>query len=129
MISDDIAATLPDLRAQAESRMQHACVARLAVGVTADPETGADVVEYGEPIYEGLCRLRNRSNGTLGNSRESGGATVDVTSREWHIPISSPRIPIGAVIFFDDLPAYRTTDVADGDDMTARRYPVQVVTS
>ena len=129
MLHDDVAATLPELRAHAESRMQRPCVARPVVGVTADPETGADVVEYGPPVYEGMCRLRNRSNGTLGNSRESGGATVDVTSREWHIPVDAPRIPIGTVIFFDDLPAYRTTDVADGDDMTARRYPVQVVTS
>lgn len=129
MIADDIAAALPELRAHAESRMQRPCVARPVLDVDADPETGDDVVVYGDPLYEGLCRLRNRSNGTLGNSRESGGATVDVTSREWHIPIGSPRIPIGTVIFFDDLPAYRTTDVADGDDMTARRYPVEVVTS
>lgn len=129
MIHDAIAAALPELRAHAESRMQRPCVARPVLGVDADPETGADVVVYGDPLYEGLCRLRNRSNGTLGNSRESGGATVDVTSREWHIPVDSPRIPIGTVIFFDDLPAYRTTDVSDGDDMTARRYPVEVVTS
>lgn len=128
MIADDIAASLPELRAHAESRMQRPCVARPVIGVTADPETGADVTEYGDPIYEGPCRLRDRSQGRVGTSRESGGVSVTVSGLEWHIPFDSPRIPVGTVIFFDDLPAYRTTDLSDGDDMTARRYPVEVAT-
>ena len=129
MIHDDIAAALPELRAHAESRMRRPCIARQVLGVTADPETGADVVVYGDPIFEGLCRLRNRAKGSLGAVRESGGVSVTVSDIEWHIPHDAPRIPVGTVIFFDDLPAYRTTDVSDGDDMTARRYPVEVVTS
>lgn len=127
MIHDAIAAALPELRAHAESRMQRPCVARPVVGVTADPETGADVVVYGDPIFEGMCRLRNRAKGSLGASRESGGVSVTVSDIEWHIPYGSPRVPVGTVIFFEDgTPAYRTTDLADGDDMTARRYPVEV---
>lgn len=128
MIADDIAAALPELRAHAESRMQRPSTARPVLGVTADPETGADVTEYGDPIYEGPCRLRNRAKGSLGATRESGGVSVTLSDIEWHIPFDSPRIPVGTVIFIDDLPAYRTTDLADGDDMTARRYPVEVVT-
>lgn len=127
MIADDIAATLPVLRAHAESRMRRPCAARPVLGVTADA-TGADVTEYGDPIYEGPCRLRNRSKGSLGAVRESGGVSVTLSDIEWHIPFDSPRVPVGTIIFFDDLPAYRTTDLADGDDMTARRYPVEVVT-
>ena len=115
-------------RAYAESRMQRPCVARPVLGVDADPQTGADVIVYGDPIYTGPCRLRDRGT-SGGNAQESGGATVTVSRMEWHIPVDSPRVPIGTVIFFDDLPAYRTTDVSDGDDMTARRYPVEVVTS
>lgn len=129
MLHDDIAAALPGLRANAESRMRRPCIARPVVGVTADPETGADVVVYGDPIFEGLCRLRNRAKGSLGTPRESGGVTVTLSDLEWHIPYDSPRIPVGTVVFFEDgTPAYRTTDLADGDDMTARRYPVEVVT-
>lgn len=129
MIADDIAAALPELRAHSVSRMRRPCVARQVVGVTADPDTGADVTEYGPPIFEGLCRMRDRGT-SGGNDQESGGATVTVSSMEWHIPHDAPRIPIGTVVFFEDgLPAYRTTDVSDGDDMTARRYPVEVVTS
>ena len=108
--------------------MQRPCVARPVLGVDADPETGADVVVYGDPIYEGMGRLTPPRQ-IAAQSRESGGATVTVTRREWHLPHDSPRLPVGTVIFFDDLPAYRTTDVSDGDDMTARRYPVEVVTS
>lgn len=123
-----IDAALADERAYALARMRRPCAARPVLGVTADPETGADVIEYGLPVYEGPCRLRNRSKGSLGAVRESGGVSVTLSDIEWHIPFDSPRVPVGTVIFIDDLPAYRTTDLADGDDMTARRYPVEVVT-
>ena len=127
MIADDIAAALPELRAHAVSRMRRPCIARPVLDVTADPETGADVVVYGDPIYQGMCRLTPPREVTS-QSRESAGATVTVTRREWHIPHDAPRVPIGTVVTFeDDVPAYRVTDVSDGDDMTARRYPVEVV--
>lgn len=124
MLGNDIAAALPTLRAQARSRMTRPCVAKLVTGVGANPETGADETIY-ETLYEGVCRLRNRD--VAGSSRESGGATVTVARIEWHIPHDAPRIPVGTVISFeDDTPDYRTTDTADGDDLTARRYPVEV---
>lgn len=126
ILGDEIAATLPELRAAAESRMRRPCVARPVLGVDADPDTGADVVVYGDPIYQGMCRLRNRD--AAASDRESGGATVTESRIEWHIPHDAPRIPIGTVVTFeDDVPAYRVTDVSDGDDMTARRYPIEVV--
>lgn len=125
MLADDIAAALPGLRAQAESRMKRTCTARPVLGVTADPATGADVVVYGDPVYEGRCRLRDRAFGPT--ALTSGEAPATRARLEWHIPHDSPRIPVGTVVFFDDLPAYRTTDFADGDDVTARRYPVEVI--
>lgn len=126
MLADDIASALPTIRAHAESRMTRSCVARPVVGVDADPNTGADVVEYGPAVYEGPCRLKPPGRAAT-EDVESGRASVTRSPAEWHIPHDSPRVPVGTVIFFDDLPAYRTTGLADGDDVTARRYPVEVV--
>ena len=128
VVNAHIQAVLPELRAEAEARMNRSCVIREVTGVTADPVTGADVVTYGEPIYEGKCRLRR--NDAAAFDHEVGGATVVASRQTLHIPFDTPRVPPGAVVFFeDDVPAYRTTDVADGDDTTARRYMVEVVTS
>lgn len=115
-------------RRAAERRMRRPCVARPVVSVEAHPESGEDVLTYGDPIFEGLCRMRDR--GIMAFVHESGGSSVTASRMEWHIPFGSPRIPIGTVIFFeDDVPAYRVADVADGDDTTACRYSVEVVTS
>lgn len=124
----DIAATLPELRAHAESRMTRQCLVRKVLGVDADPVTGEDVTVYSDPIYEGKCRLRDRQFGSTALDL-SGMGPATRSRLELHIPVGSPRIPIGAVVTFeDDTPDYRTTDFADGDDVTARRYPLEVVT-
>lgn len=115
-------------RRAASARMRRQSTARPVVGVGADPVTGGDVVEYGPPIYEGKCRIDD--GGMTSSDHEAGGSSVVESRMEWHIPFDSPRIPVGTVIFFEgDVSEYRTTDVADGDDMTARRYPIEVVTS
>lgn len=113
-------------RALAEERMNRWCLVRTLAGVTADPETGADVPEYGPTIYEGPCRLRDRQ---FGSTDVHIGTTPMTQSRlELHIPVGSPRLPPGAVVSFeDDVPDYRVRDTADGDDVTARRYPLEVM--
>lgn len=55
MIGDDVAAALPELRAQAESAMVDAVIVETVVGETLN-ENNEVVPEYG-PVYAGKCRL------------------------------------------------------------------------
>lgn len=127
MLNDGIAAALPELRAHAESRMTRTCLVRAVTGVDVDPETGADVPSYGPTLYEGPCRLRDRQYGSTALDL-SGTAPATRSRLELHVPFGSPRIPVGAVVSFEDgTPDYRVTDTADGDDVTARRYPLETV--
>ena len=127
MLHDGIAAALPELRAHAESRMTRTCLVRAVTGVDADPETGADVPTYGPTLYQGPCRLRDRQYGSTALDL-SGTAPATRSRLELHVPFGSPRIPVGAVVSFEDgTPDYRVTDTADGDDVTARRYPLETV--
>lgn len=125
MLGYDIAQALPELRAHAESRMSTPCVVRVPVEVMSD-ERGRDVTTYSQPVFEGLCRIRNRGNST-GREVESGDSTVAIHVFEWHVPHHVDSIPRGAVIFLEGVPRYRVTQAADGDDETARRYPIEAV--
>lgn len=128
MLGHDIAAALPEMRAHAESRMRRNCVVRRVLSVDADPETGEDVPVYGPVLYDGPCRLRDRQYGSTALDL-SGTAPATRSRLELHIPVGSPRLPVHAVVLFDDgTPTYRITDLADGDDVTARRYPLEMVT-
>lgn len=125
-LGDALAAELPALQAEAESRMRRPCVAREVVGVEPDPTTGADVTTYSPPLYTGMCRLRDRNMTTA--ARDVATAPVTSSRIEWHVPMAAPIVPKGAVVFFEDgTPPHRVMDAAYGDDRTARRYPVEVV--
>ena len=126
-VDDAVQGALTELRAEAEGRMNRNCVIREVTGVGADPETGADVPTYGPTLYEGQCRLRDRQYGSTALDL-SGTAPATRSRLELHVPFGSPRIPVGAVVSFEDgTPDYRVTDTADGDDVTARRYPLETV--
>lgn len=123
---DDVVEVLAEGRALALERMRRTCTVRVVTGVAADPTTGADVTTYGPPIYEGACRLRDRAFGST--DIHIGSAPMTQSRLELHIPWDSPPLPPGAVVTFTDAtPAYRVRDTADGDDVTARRYPLEVM--
>lgn len=125
MLEHHIDATLPELRTEAEGRMRRTCIVRPVTSVTADPETGADVTVYGPAVYDGPCRLRDRQYGST--ALDVSGTPATRSRLELHIPFGSPRLPVGSVVTFtDDTPPYRVTDTADGDDVTARRYPLEL---
>lgn len=124
MLGDDIARALPELRAHAESRMTTPCEARPVVGVSSNG-SGDDVIEYGPALYVGMCRLRNR--GAIGQTGQSADSTRSVDRLEWHIPFNSPECLPGTVVLVDGVARYRVISTADGDDVTARRYPVERV--
>jgi hypothetical protein len=57
VLGHDIAAALPDLRRQAESRMTE--VGRVILGhPTVDPDTLEDFFEIDETVYDGIGRIR-----------------------------------------------------------------------
>ena len=125
MLGDDIARALPELRAHAESMMRTPCVARPVVAVTSD-DVGDDLIEYGPVVYSGLCRLRNRG-GAATVDAQSADSTRVVDRIEWHIPHDAPEVRRGMVVFIEGVPRFRVLKPADGDDLTARRYPVERV--
>lgn len=125
LIGERIAAALPELRAHAESRMTTPCEARPVVGVSSNG-SGDDVIEYGPAVYVGMCRLRNRG-GAATVDAQSADSTRVVDRIEWHIPHDSPEAQPGMVVFIGGVPRFRVLEWADGDDVTARRYPVERV--
>lgn len=125
LIGERIAAALPELRAHAESRMKTPCEARPVVGVSSNG-SGDDVIEYGTEVYVGKCRLRNRG-GAATVDAQSADSTRVVDRIEWHIPHDAPEVQPGTVVFIEGVPRFRVLEWADGDDLTARRYPVERV--
>ena len=90
MIGDAISSALPTLRAAAESLMMSTVSVGWPVTVTADPDTGADVVTA-VLLYEGIARVK-------GATQSSQAISASVLSEPIHFPAMAPVIPIGARI-------------------------------
>lgn len=132
MIGDDLAAVLPELRAQAESMMRDTCVITAEVAGGWNDDTGT----YDEPtqttIYSGKCRLRMPR--AAGARVESGAATWAVDDGVLSLPVDgSQAVTAGHVAVVtlsnDPLGTVRVTVQATHaqTDSTARRLPVKVV--
>ena len=106
MIGDDIAAVLPELRAQAESMMRDRVVIVRPVGVSTDPDTG-QVTTSAETVYEGIARLRNTSADVSERTPDVGGGFPTATTLMVHTPAWSPMIRPGDVVtvLASDTPA------------------------
>lgn len=61
MLADDIAAALPELRAQAESLMRDAVLIQRQTGVTTDPVTLEETPTYAT-VYTGKARIQRPGN-------------------------------------------------------------------
>ena len=121
---------LPFLRAQAESRMKARCVIRRVFSQDVDPLTGQTVTTF-EPavVYSGKCRVKNKSSAS---EADAAGALVVVLSDEVHIPWDSCEFRVNDVIEIVEHRLvslvdmkFRITELADGDDLTAHRIPVE----
>ena len=134
MLADDIAAVLPELRAQAESMMVDACKVEYVNGSAWDEGAGASVPTYAAR-YEGKCRVQT----TL---TEPGAA--DAGEREWTVesftvslPMSATgftvgdRVTVTAAAFDPDLVnrVFSVTGLAYKTHMTARRLRVEEVSA
>lgn len=121
---------LPFLRTQAESRMKAQCVIRRVAKQDVNPLTGQTVTTF-QPadVYAGRCRVKNKSSAS---EVDSAGALVVVLSDEVHIPWDSCAFRVNDII---EITAhrranlvgtkYRIVELADGDDLTAHRIPVE----
>lgn len=131
MLGDTLAAALPQLRAEAESRMRSVARIERITGVTPDPMTGHDVVTV-EIVHGALpCRLRQRT--MMRDAEDSaGGATIPVQSPELHVPWDTPGLQVGmrAVITASEAPhlvgvMYRLAMRPEGEQVTAQRWGVE----
>lgn len=126
--------TLAELRADAESRMH----TEFAVMVTVDDEPEWILVDGEEVPNLALAFFtpgRVKSTRSYGNlNQEVGGTTATTVTREWHIPVSAPEVPQGAVVVVVTSPAtadptlqgarFRVSGVTPGDQGTARRLEI-----
>lgn len=135
MLGHDVAHYLPELRAQAESRMLDTFDINVPSGTAYNPATQSE-----EPTYALLFATRGRVKvATALNVREAQGGerTIVSVERELHIPVGSPAIPVGAVAvctFADSTSdptllgaALRLEGPAPGSQTTARRMKVTEV--
>ena len=92
VIGDDIAAALPELRAQAESLMRDSCVVERRTGRVMD-DTSLEYVDSWSRVYEGRCRVQVAA--TQPAEEVVGGRAFVVTD-------AVVQLPVGPVDFADD---------------------------
>ena len=63
--------------------------------------TGVHAVTLGAVIYQGQCK---RQVGPSQAVVESGDREVTVARSELHVPVSAPRLPVGAICTIDSAP-------------------------
>lgn len=137
MLGHDIAAALPDLRAQAESLMVDACTITGGGGEPAwDDSAGEWTTSAGSTVYAGKCRVQ------VPNVAEQN---ADAGEREWTIqaaivslPVAgSEAVQVGHVITITDCPwdvslegvTFRVTAEHRKTHATARRLRCEELTN
>lgn len=127
----DVERTLREGRALAESLMTCTAAVTRPTGVTADPETGADVVVR-EPVYDGPCKVSLATPQPL--SPELAGATVRVDRDEVHFPVTAGPFQVGDRVEITDAThqphlvgrAFRVSSLHEMEWQTAQRVPVEI---
>lgn len=138
--------TIPAIAARsiaiANARMRDTCAvsAPSTLSGSIDPATGLESVTPGASIYSGPCRLRMAGNISGSNARDVAGDRVSTSTPMLSVPVSAPRIPVGAVVTITDVPdddpaghlrlglRLRVIGQVLGTDMTAQRVTVEAVT-
>ena len=124
MFGDLIAARLPALQAAAEAQMTESCTIAYPTGTEPDPLTGEDVTTYGDPVYEGRCKVQDRE--LQARESESASSTSDTLGKEIHLPVDAPTINHGAVVTMGDGRTFRVLASHRKTWQTAQRLPVEV---
>lgn len=133
MLAHDIAAALPQLRAEAEARMVDACrLAHPATEPTFDPDTGEWDPGTTTVYYEGPCEVQSSDSLTV-RTVEAGEEVVTVHRVTLKVPVAVTGVEIGdtaeitASVFDPDLvgAAFRVTSGHEKSYATARRLRVE----
>lgn len=138
----DLTGALADFQAEAVSRMRDTCLVTQpssTAGVV-DPVTGLEPAVAGATVYSGRCRLRMSGTVASSTTRDVAADRVSTSSPTLSVPVSAPRIPVGAIVTITAVPAddparhlrlglrLRVTGLVLGTDMTAQRVTVEAVT-
>jgi hypothetical protein len=138
----DLTDDLLEFQAEAESRMRDTCAVTLPSSGpgTVDPGTGLEIDTPGALVYSGMCRLRMAGTISGSSARDVAGDRVSTSSPTLSVPVTAPRLPVGAIILITGVPAddpaghlrlglrLRVTGLVLGTDMTAQRVTVEAVT-
>lgn len=107
---------------------------KVSLGIAYNPASGND-----EETFEMLFSTKGRvkSGALVVRESEAGSRTVVEVTRELHIPVDSPAVPVGAVAFVTSVHAtsdptlagdrLRLDGAAPGSQTTARRLQVSEV--
>lgn len=129
-IGDALAAALPELRAQAESRMFETVTIRRPIGTTSD-DAGADVTTFEDaPVYAGPAEIK--STGENDHEISYAGSVVMSPERARLPALSGPykvgdEIEVTASQFQPHLVGhrYRITSTHEGGLQTAQRPRIE----
>jgi hypothetical protein len=130
-----VSAALLRGRAAAEALMQDTCTIRRGSGETTDPDTGIITPTYGDAIYEGKCRVQQRT--ATASAQQPGEAYVLMLQLEVQLPMSVVGLEVGdevtitASVHDPDLVdrAFLIRSLAHKTHATARRVQVEERTS
>jgi hypothetical protein len=125
MLADDLAAILPELRRQAESRMRTPCMVVRDGELTTDPETGAALVKR-DVVWMGNCRVQQRE--VLAQVDEAVAATVTTQRIQLHVPVDAGPFRVGDLALVGSR-VFRVEGLHVKDEQTAQRLPVSETTS
>lgn len=131
-------AEVEEFQGDAESRMLDEFDIKVSTGgFVYDPELGEDVESF-DLLFHTVGRVKV-SGGLAAHESEAGGRTLVTVTRELHIPVDSPAVPVGAVAFVTSVDAtsdptlagarLRLSGPAPGSQTTARRLQVEEVLS
>lgn len=126
MLSDAIAWSLPELRAEAEALMTSSCTIRERSTETTTDENGETVDVPGAVVYSGPCRIRPADSSS--SSLTFGGGEVFTFDYLVTVPFAQAGVSEGQRVEIDSSPDASLVDaeweirkVARGDHITARR--------
>lgn len=122
-------------RRRAEALMVDTCRIRPVLDTEYDPDTMRDVPVYGDPVYEGMCKVQRYSGVAPGNPA-AGEHRWTVAQLQLHLPVSGSELveldqlaEITASV--DPANVGRRFRIRDGDRkslQTAVRFAVEEVT-
>jgi hypothetical protein len=130
-----VAGVVARARAAAEARMLDTFDIKVSAGTSYNPTTGNDEETF-TLLFATVGRVKV-GGGLTARESESGGRTVVTVTRELHIPVGKPAVPVGAVAFVTSVHAtsdpsltgahLRLSGPAPGSQTNARRLEVSEV--